>query len=140
MLNHTTIQGRLTRDPELRATQKGTQVASFTIAWSEKYQDTEQKLFMPCVAWGKLGEFVSKYFVKGQEAIVEGKEITRQWQDKNGNNRETIELLCEHIHFCGPKQERSGGYQGGNGYVGDPMAAMGGFAPLPGDDDDLPFN
>lgn len=141
MLNHTTIQGRFVRDPELRATQKGTPVASFTIAWSEKYQDTEQKVFMPCVAWGKLGEFASKYFVKGQEAVVEGKLITRQWQDKNGNNRETIELIADHVHFCGPKQDsgyQSSGYQGGGVPAG---GTMGGFTPLVGyeDEGDLPF-
>lgn len=136
MLNHTTIQGRFVRDPELRATQSGTPVAGFTIAWSEKYKDNEQKVFMPCVAWGKQGEFVSKYFAKGQEAIVEGKLISRQWEDKQGNKRETIELIADHVHFCGPKQSSNNGYQGGNDYVGDPMA---GLQVMPGEDDDLPF-
>lgn len=132
MLNHTTIQGRFVRDPELRATQSGTPVAGFTIAWSEKYKDNEQKVFMPCVAWGKQGEFVSKYFAKGQEAIVEGKLISRQWEDKQGNKRETIELIADHVHFCGPKQDR--GYQ-------QPEGEYGGFAPLASydDSDDLPF-
>ena len=133
MLNHTTIQGRFVRDPELRATQSGTPVAGFTIAWSEKYKETEQKVFLPCVAWNKQAEFVKRYFEKGQEAVVEGKLVTRQWQDKQGNNRETTELIVDHVHFCGPKQERAGS---GNDYAGDPFA---GFQEMPGGEDDLPF-
>jgi len=136
MLNNTAIQGRLTRDPELRATNTGKAVVGFTVAWSEKYGDTEQKLFLPCVAWGNQAEFVSKYFVKGQECIVEGKLTSRKWQDKNGNDRETIELIANHVHFCGPKQNNN---SGSSQSIGDPMADMGGFSPLVGADNDLPF-
>lgn len=131
MLNSTTIQGRFVRDPELRSTQNGKMVTGFTIAWSEKYQETEQKVFLPCVAWGKLAEFVKKYFEKGQECIVEGKLITRQWQDKHGNNRETTELICDRVHFCGPKKESAGSAH--VDYSED------GFAEMPGGEDDLPF-
>lgn len=158
MLNHATIQGRLTRDPELRQTQNGTPVAGFTVAWSEKYKETEQKLFMPCVAWGKQGEFVSNYFVKGQETIVEGKLITRKWEDKNGNNRETVELIVDRIHFCGSKQQDSAG-RAGDGPAGrtepaadtdwaprdrqlyslPPSGYGNGFAEMGGPEDDLPF-
>ena len=142
MLNHATIQGRLTRDPELRQTQSGTPVAGFTVAWSEKYKENEQKLFMPCVAWGKQGEFVANYFVKGQETTVEGKLVTRKWEDKNGNNRETVELIVDRIHFCGPKQDRDTGYSAdpgygaAPGYGSDPGA---GFVPAVDTDEDLPF-
>lgn len=134
MLNTTTIQGRFTRDPELRSTPAGKSVVSFTVAWSEKYGETEQKLFLPCVAWGGQAEFVSRYFIKGQECIVEGKLNSRKWQDKNGNDRETIELIANHVHFCGSKQSSQS-----NETVGDPMAALGGFSPLDGVSDDLPF-
>lgn len=104
MLNKTIIQGRLARDAELRQTLAGTKVASFTVAWSEKYKDNERKLFMPCVAWGNTAEFVCMWFNKGSEIVVEGYLTSRPWQDKNGNNRETIELTVDKMHFCGPKQ------------------------------------
>lgn len=131
MINKTIIQGRLTKDVELRSTQSGKPVCGFTVAWSEKIKETEQKVFLPCVAWNEQAKFISKYFSKGQECIVEGKLVARQWQDRQGNNRETIELIVDRAHFCGPKREGSD-----NGYVGDPMA---GLAVMPGDDEDLPF-
>ena len=139
MLNQATIQCRLTRDVELRATKNGTSVASFAVAWSEKYKDNEQKLFIPCIAWGTQAEFVSKFFCKGKECIVDGKLTSRQWEDKNGNKRETIELIVNRVHFCGSNGQ-SGGNQtaGDNQPIGDPMAPLG-FAALPGDDGDLPF-
>jgi single-strand DNA-binding protein len=108
MLNKTIIQGRFTRDAELRETQAGTKVASFTVAWSEKYKDTERKLFMPCVAWGNNAEFACTWFSKGSEVVVEGYLTSRKWQDKIGNSRETIELTVDRLHFCGPKQTGSG--------------------------------
>lgn len=104
MLNKTIVQGRLTRDAEVRETQTGKKVASFTVAWSEKYNDVERKLFMPCVAWGKSAEFVALYFKKGSEIIVEGGLTSRKWQDQNDNNRETIELNVDKMHFCGAKK------------------------------------
>ncbi|MBQ7976580.1 MAG: single-stranded DNA-binding protein [Clostridia bacterium] len=104
MLNKTIIQGRLVRDVELRQTGTGTPVASLTVAWSEKYKDTERKLFMPCVAWGNNAEFATKYFSKGQEICVEGYLTSRQWTDKDGNGRETIELTVDRLHFCGKRE------------------------------------
>ena len=103
MLNHMTLQGRLTRDPELRNTQSGTPVCSFTVAWSEKYKETETKLFLNCTAWRGTGEMVSKYFSKGKEIVVEGKLSTRDWTDKEGGKRTTNEMTVERVHFCGPK-------------------------------------
>ena len=104
MLNKTTLQGRLTRDPEMRQTQSGVSVTSFTVAWSEKYKETETKCFLPCTAWRGTGELAAKYFRKGQEIIVEGSLSTREWTDKEGNKRTTIELTVDKVHFCGPKQ------------------------------------
>lgn len=108
-INRAIIQGRLTRDVELRHTQSGKAVASFTVAWSETHNGNESKLFMPCVAWDKNGEFVSRYFCKGREIVVEGRLGARQWTDKEGNKRETVELTVERAHFCGPKQDSQGG-------------------------------
>lgn len=103
-LNKTVIQGRLTRNVELRCTQAGTSVASFTVAWSERYKDTERQLFLPCVAWRGTAEMLSQYFRKGSELVVEGSLSSRKWTDKNGNDRETVELAVDRVHFCGPKQ------------------------------------
>ena len=150
MLNKVAIQGRLTRDVELRRTQSGTPVASFTVAWSEKYGETEQKLFLPCVAWRNSAEFASRYFSKGQELLVEGKLTSRKWKDRDGNNRESIELIVDQLHFCGPKQEGgqtrapapSYGAPQGYGYApaGRPVDVSGPvFAELGEEDGDLPF-
>lgn len=104
MLNLTIVQGRLCADPEIRTTQSGVPVCSFRVAWSEKYKETETKLFLSCTAWRGTGEFVEKYFRKGQEIIVRGKLQTRERTDKEGNNRTTNEMTVDEASFCGPKQ------------------------------------
>lgn len=134
-LNKITVQGRLTRDVELRRTQSGTPVASFTLAWSETFNNNEQKLFLPCVAWKNSAEFASRYFSKGSEIIVEGKLTSRKWQDRDGNNRETIELIVDRLHFCGPKRETGGDYGGSQEPAYDEPQGMAEIA----DDGDLPF-
>lgn len=103
MLNHFTIQGRFVADPETRTTQSGVSACSFRVAWSEKYKEAESKLFIPCVAWRGVGEMISRNFFKGKEIIVEGKLTTREWTDKEGNKRQTVEMTVERAHFCGPK-------------------------------------
>ena len=105
MLNKTIIQGRLTKDVELRQTQTGTNVATFTVAWSEKYKGNERKLFMRCVAWSFTGEFIANYFSKGKEICVEGYLTSRQWEDNEGNKREVIELTVDKAHFCGKSED-----------------------------------
>lgn len=134
MINKTILQGRLVAAPELRSTQGGKPVASFTLAWSEKYGEREQQCFLPCVAWGKTGEHASRYFVKGQEAAAEGKLVTRKWQDQNGNNRATTELIVDQIHFCGPKRD-SDTYSQND----DPQDQNSGFREVDEQDGDLPF-
>lgn len=133
MLNKMMIQGRLTKDVELRHTQSGVAVASFTVAWSEKRGENEQKLFLPCVAWRNSAEFASKYFGKGQECVVEGKLTSRKWTDKDGNNRETVELIVDQLHFCGSKNGNK---------AADPLddleKTISGFEEL-NNDDALPF-
>lgn len=117
MINQTILQGRLTRDPELRQTGTGVAVASFTVAWSEKYKDNETKLFLNCTAWRGTGEFVSKYFRKGQEIAVEGQLSTREYTDKEGGKRSVIELTADKVHFCGSKQD-----SGPTAQLADPTA------------------
>ena len=132
MINHMTLQGRLTRDPELRHTNSGVPVCSFTVAWSEKYKEQETKLFMPCTAWRATGEMVSRNFFKGKEIAVEGKLSTRDWTDNEGNKRQAIELSVDRVHFCGPKE-------GSGGNAPEPSAPQTqNFTEL-NDDGELPF-
>lgn len=139
MVNHMILQGRLVADPELRNTQGGVAVCSFRVAWSEKYKEAESKLFLSCIAWRGLGEMISKYFSKGQEISVEGKLCVRDWQDKNGNNRQSIEMAVEKAHFCGSRKD--GGSSGGYHTAGDPVPVSGdGFRDISDEDDsELPF-
>ena len=107
MINHFVLQGRLTRDPEMRQTNSGISVCSFTVAWSEKRKENETQLFMPCTAWRQTAEFVNKYFIKGSEIAVEGKLTTRKWTDNEGNARSTTELAVDNVHFCGGKKREN---------------------------------
>ena len=115
MLNHITIMGRLTRDPELRYTQSQTPVASFTLAVDRDYGSKDdggkQTDFVDCVAWRQTAEFVSKYFQKGSMAVVAGRLQSRRWQDREGNNRVNWEILASNIYFGESKRENSGQYQ-----------------------------
>ncbi len=150
MLNNAAVQGRLCADPDLRHTQSGVPVCSFRIAWSEKYKDTETQCFLDCTAWRNTGEFISKYFVKGQEIVVEGKLVTQKWEDKDGNKRTSIKLDIEKAHFCGAKKDSGGqNYADGPGIgghgdglsspVNDFSTSGGGDFAEVNDDDELPF-
>ena len=108
MLNHVELQGRLTRDPELRMTQAGTAVASFTLAVDRdvKGQDGQRGVdFLPVVAWKGTAEFVDRNFKKGQMALVTGRIQVRSYTDKDGNQRTVTEIQANDIYFCGGKSE-----------------------------------
>ena len=152
MLNHIVMMGRLTRDPELRHTQAGTAVASFTVAVDRDFKDKEtgerKTDFIDCVAWRSTGEFVDKYFAKGRMAVVEGRLQLRDWTDKEGNKRRSAEVLVSSVYFADSKP-KDGGSAGGKAKAGkdddfqlpgDFEAGSGGdFADLADDDGDLPF-
>ena len=111
MLNKIILMGRLTRDPELRRTQSGTAVASFTLAVDRdfKSQDGERETdFIDIVAWRGTGEFVSKYFTKGRMAVVEGRLQVRDWTDKDGNKRRSTEVVADNVYFGDSKRSESG--------------------------------
>lgn len=151
-MNQVVLMGRLTRDPELRHTQSGIPVASFSLAVDRRYsKDAERQTdFIDIVAWRQLGEFVSKYFVKGQMAAVVGKLQIRDWTDKEGGKRRSAEVIADNVYFTGSKRESQGG-DGGYAPFSDndaPPAASGGFsepvgtsdfAELDDDDGELPF-
>ena len=124
MLNHITIIGRLTRDPELRRTGSGIAVASFTVAVDRDFggRDGGEKEtdFIDCVAWRQTGEFVSKYFTKGRMIVVSGRLQIRSWTDKEGNKRRTAEVVADNCYFGDSKRDDQGGSSyGGNAYGGN---------------------
>lgn len=101
MVNKVTVQGRFTADPELQD-KGGFSLCEFTVAWSDKYKDREDKCFLRCKAWRGMAEFVSKYFKKGQECVVEGKLLTEQWE-KDGQKQSRTICNVDKVHFCGSK-------------------------------------
>ena len=132
MLNKGILMGRLTRDPELRHTQSGTAVCSFTLAIDRDRKDAngeKQTDFIDCVAWNKQAEFVAQWFSKGMMAIVVGRIQSRKWQDQNGNNRTAIEINCEDVSFGETKKNRdsNSGRQNSD------------FADMPEEASDVPF-
>ena len=124
MLNHITIMGRLTRDPELRRTGSGVAVASFRVAVDRDFAPKdggERKAdFIDCVAWRQTGEFISKYFTKGRMIIVDGRLEMRDWTDKEGNKRTSAEVVVANAYFGDSKRDSDGGSAsyGGNAYGG----------------------
>ena len=108
MLNVVAIMGRLVADPELRTTTQGNSVCSFRIACDRSYVQQGQERqadFIDIVAWRQQANFVSKYFQKGSMIAVEGSLQTRQYQDKNGNNRTAVEVVANNISFAGAKRQ-----------------------------------
>ena len=159
MLNHITLMGRLTRDPELRYTQSNTPVASFRLAVDRDFPSREtgerQADFIDCVAWRGTAEFVSKYFQKGSMAVVSGRLQMRDWTDRDNNRRTSAEVVVDNVYFGESKRPREGGPMGGpaprtasasyggsdfggSGY-GDMPAGGSAFAELDDGDGELPF-
>lgn len=147
MLNRIIIMGRLTRDPELRHTQSGTAVASFTLAVDRDYKNKESGEkstdFIDVVVWRQTAEFVSRYFTKGRMAVAEGRLQLRDWTDRDGGKRRSAEVVADNVYFGDSRKENDSGTP----YT-PPASASGGYAPPPagdqfaeldGDDGDLPF-
>lgn len=112
MLNVVAIMGRLVADPELRTTQTGINVVSFRIACDRNFArpgEQRQADFIDVVAWRQTAEFVSKYFQKGSLIAIEGSIQSRQYQDKNGNNRTAVEIVANNVSFAGSKGSNQGG-------------------------------
>lgn len=101
MVNKVIVQGRHTADPEIKQV-GGFSMCEFTIAWSDKYKDREDKCFLRCKAWRGMADFVGNYFSKGQECVVEGKLLTEQWE-KDGQKQSRTVCNVDKVHFCGSK-------------------------------------
>ena len=147
MLNKVMLMGRLTRDPELRATQSGVSVVTFTLAVDRNFQrqgEERQADFINIVAFRHTAEFVKKYFVKGQLACVCGSIQTRTWE-QDGKKNYATEVIADEVHFTGDRRDSNGGnnsgYQAqqrpsGDGFFQD-APANDGFMTV--EDDQLPF-
>ena len=107
MLNRAIIMGRLTKDPELRRTQSGVAVTTFTLAVDRDFKNNGEKEtdFIDVVAWRNTAEFVCNYFTKGRMALAEGRIQIREWKDKEGNNRRIAEVVADHVYFADSKKD-----------------------------------
>lgn len=150
MLNRIVLMGRLTRDPELRRTQSGTAVTSFSIACDRdfKSQSGEKETdFIDIVAWRGTAEFVSKYFTKGRMAVVEGRLQIRDWTDNNGGKRRSAEVVADNIYFGDSKRDGAPGDYGAPPAYGAPVGrgtpvpreSRSDFAEIGDEDGELPF-
>lgn len=131
MLNSVIIMGRLTSTPELKTTNSGLSVTSFTVAVDRRFQkqgEEKQTDFLNVVAWRQAADFVCKYFNKGSMIAVQGELQTRNYEDKNGNKRTATEIVADNVSFCGGKKEGAAAPAGGDDY--DFTAD---------DEDDLPY-
>jgi single-strand DNA-binding protein len=118
-INRVLLIGRLTKDPELRYTQGGTAVASFSLASNRSYtaqnEKKEQVSFFNCVVWGKPGEITNQYMKKGMKVGIEGRLQQRSWQDQSGARRNTVEIVVENFQFL----SAGNGQQGEQGAPAD---------------------
>lgn len=162
MLNHIVLMGRLTRNPELRRTQSGLAVVSFSIAVDRDYKadnGERETDFIDIVAWRSTAEFVQKYFSKGRMAVVDGRLQMRKWTDNQGNKRVSAEVVADSVYFGDSKRDGDSGssyggsYAGGGNYAAPSSPAgygaqtgtpgsqtqIGNYAVLEDDDSELPF-
>ena len=129
MLNHVTVMGRLTRDPEMRRTTSGKAVCSFTVAVDKPGKDKGAS-FIPCVAWEHTAEFIEKYFTKGSLLALEGRVESRDYETKEGQKRTVVELVASQVHFCGKNE---------NSEAKPAFGAPSNFSLIEDDDAQLPF-
>lgn len=150
MLNRITVMGRLVRDPELRSTQSGVNVCSFTVACDRDFKTKDGKEketdFIDCVAWRSTAEFVSKYFAKGRTAVVSGRLQLRDWKDRDGKNRRSAEIVADNVYFGDSKSKEQeppevfhGDADGFPSSSGLPQGFVPDFGAVDGSDGDLPF-
>jgi single-strand DNA-binding protein len=138
-INKVILIGNLGGDPELRSTPGGTSVATFTLATNETWNDKdgakqERTEWHRIVAWGRLAEICGQYLRKGRQVYIEGRLQTRTWEDKQGNQRKTTEVVARDMQMLGSRGEGGGERPQGGG--GTPEFAA---ETVKIDDDDLPF-
>ena len=149
MLNKIILQGRATRDAELRRTGSGTAVSSFSLAVDRNFksQSGEKEVdFIDIVLWKNTAEFAAKYVIKGRMVIVEGRLQIRDWTDKDGNKRRSAEVVADNVYFGDSKRDDApaynapayGGTAGSSG-APQPVDTHADFAEIGEEDGELPF-
>jgi single-strand DNA-binding protein len=155
-INRVVITGNLTRDPELRSLGSGTSVCSLRIASNTRRKDgttgewVDKANYFDVTVWGGQGENVSKYLSKGRPVAIDGRLEWREWQDKDGNKRQSVEIVADNVQFLGSRDDANGGGNGGSRFSqqSDVPADTGDFAPAGStmggggggaQDDDIPF-
>lgn len=143
MLNKVIMMGRLGRDPDVRYTNSGTKVASFSLAVDRDFKDkaTGERVtdWVEIVAWRQTAEFAAKWFRKGQMAVVEGRLQVRDYTDREGNKRRTVEVVADSIYFCGSREQSARPSEGNADESSFPPAQGGEFTEMDDDDGKLPF-
>ncbi len=138
MLNRICIMGRITRDLELRRTQDGTAVTSFTVAVDDDFKSKatgeKKTYFLDVVAWRQAAEFVCQYLGKGRMVVVEGKLTVRDWTDKDGNKRRNAEIIADNIYFGDSKKDNGPQYDTPRYDASTPE-----YAEVADEEDGLPF-
>lgn len=118
--NSVTLVGRLTRDPELRTTTTGKNLVKFSIAVNKRFKPQDggpDADFFNCTAWGQTADYVNNYIQKGRLVLVQGRIETRKYQDKDGNNREAFDIVCDQVNAMDSnRRDEDGGSGGGGGY------------------------
>jgi single-strand DNA-binding protein len=145
-VNKVILVGNLGSDPQVRYTPGGQAVANFNIATSERFNNKagekeERTEWHRIVAWGKLAEICQQYLKKGKQVYIEGRLQTRQWEDQQGQKRQTTEIVAQTMQMLGRVGDTPGGGGGGGDFV--PSQDYGSAEPAPqgaaATDDDLPF-
>lgn len=133
-MNQVQLIGRLTREPELKQTQQGTPVTTFTLAVDRRFRKDAVD-FIDIVAWRSTAEFAAKYFRKGKRVAVTGSIQVRRWDDKDGNKRKAVEVVADSVEFADGKDQNAGDY------AADQMAAAADqqFEEINEEDGELPF-
>lgn len=134
MLNNITLQGRLTRDPEMQATANGVSRATFALACEQDYKNPNGERdtdFFDVVAWRNTADFVQRYFSKGQMVVVRGRLQTQQWTAQDGSKRKTVQIVAENVYFCGTNNA--------SGQATEQPAAVEEQTPVPVEIEELPF-
>ncbi|WP_136795786.1 single-stranded DNA-binding protein [Desulfosediminicola ganghwensis] len=146
MINKAILVGNLGADPEIRYTQSGTSVATFNVATTERWKGQDGQMqesteWHRIVAWARLAEICGEYLHKGSRVYVEGKIQTRKWQDQNGNDRYTTEIVAREMKMLSPRGGEGGGNMGGGGGGGfsEPMPEPPSWGSVGGTGEDVPF-
>lgn len=153
-MNKAILMGRLTKDPEVKSTSNGISRCTFTVAVDRNYKNAQGERetdFIPCVAWRGTGEFVNRYFRKGQMIALVGSIQVRSWDEPSGQRRYMTEVIVDEVYFTGSKAETqasANNYNNNNNNntnndnfdSSEYTSSNEGFFEAPDDDTELPFD